>query len=100
MAQVLATDYSSAKTKVTNALNKVSRSWSWTNTVTSGTQAKAAQVKELQSALDAAHNKLVTGVANQCSANRTSNHANNSHSTCSSHHGSYNDTLLWLCWMN
>lgn len=68
--QILASDVNSIKTNVAEAVAKVGKSVSWSNTISTGGLAKISALTEIQTALTTANSAYKTDL---CSANYTSN---------------------------
>ena len=77
--------YSEMKTKAQAALTKVGKSFTWSQVLSAGTQAKAAHITELINAFNTAYAAVVlstTGNSGYGSCNTTT--TSNGYSTCSS----------------
>ena len=94
-----ASEYTTAKTNVNNALTKVGRTWTWRNSPSAGSLMQALNMTELQSALDYAHGGIVSSRTN-CTTHYGGNYSNNSHNTCSSHNSGYRGVDQSLNWMH
>lgn len=79
--------YTDIKTQVVQVLSNVGATFSW-STVTQNSIITAAQILEIQNAVDAAHNKINTG----CSSLNSSYQGSNNSNHCSSNKGPGNAT--------
>lgn len=75
--KVQVSDYNSFKTAVNNALTKAGKTYTWSETITSGTPAKASSLSVIYDQLDEAK----TAVQAVCSHNATIKSSHNSHNS-------------------
>lgn len=98
MANILYSDYTTAKTAADNAYYTVTgQHYTWTQVVGQGTKVDAANITEIKNAVDVAYNAINTGCASNCtgycSGNNSSVLSVNREPDASSSSNSYNSTI-------